>query len=320
MSAIRISVVALLAACSLWFTLPSMRGLFWLHPGSFGVTADSSMRVVEVDSPGPAERAGVRVGDQFDSATSFEKRLYLQHVRNSQPGQRLAFLVLSKSGAARTINLVAEMDEFETSDIIEYFTWVVVDLIFVVVGSILVLLRPSAMTWAFFLYCIATAPGFVLGFYWLPAWLVYATGVFVNALQALGFAALLVFCVRAPDDRATRGWRYLEWMGAPLVFVSLLLCSAVTQLSIVGFLHADVTAGRVQVAILTSTYVAAVLALVATFARERGLDRKRIAWIIAGFIIGLGSSAATKLIDANAGIYTGLGDRRAGLVDSCPSA
>ena len=78
MRAIRISVVALLAGCSLWFTVAPLRGLFWLHPGSFGCTADLGMRVIDVDSPGPAKRAGIRVGDRFDAATSFENRLYLQ--------------------------------------------------------------------------------------------------------------------------------------------------------------------------------------------------------------------------------------------------
>ncbi len=266
------------------------------------------MRVIDVDSPGPAERAGVRVGDRFDSATSFENRLYLQSVRNSSPGQRVAFLITSKNGAPRTINLLAETGEWDASVVPEYFMWVVVDLVFVVVGSILVLLRPSVMTWAFFLYCIGTAPGFVLGFYWLPAWLVFATGGFVNALQALGLAALLVFCVRVPNDRSLGGWRYLEWIGAPLVFVSTLSCSAVIQLSIAGALHADVAAGRIQWVILDATYVAGLLALFATFAGERGPDRSRIGWIVVGFTIALGSVLATNLLDTNASmsIYTGL--------------
>ena len=146
------------------------------------------MRVTEVDSPGPAYRAGIRVGDRFDAATSFEKRLFLLSVRNAAPGWAVAFQVEGKNGSLRTVNLVAEMGEFDASDILGYFPWVVVDLIFVVVGSTLVLLRPSTMTWTFFFYCIGAAPGLVLGYYWLPAWLVFTSGVLFNVLQALGFA------------------------------------------------------------------------------------------------------------------------------------
>ncbi len=264
------------------------------------------MRVIEVDSPGPAERAGIRVGDRFDPETPFEKRLYLQIVRNPAPGQRVAFLVTSKNDAPRTTNLIAETQEYDASDITGYFTLTIVDLILVVVGSILVLLRPSTMTWAFFLYCIGTGPGLMLGYYYWPAPLVFAAGVFVHILQALGFAALLVFSVRVPNDRAIRGWRYIEWVAAPFVFVSLLLCGAVTQLSILGVFHADTAAERTQGVISSSTYVIGLLAIIATFARERGLDRDRIAWIIVGFIIGLGSNVATKLIDSSDSIYTGL--------------
>ena len=150
-----------------------------------------------------------------------------------------------------------------------------------------------------------TAPGFFVGVYWLPAWLVFTTGVLVKALQALGNAAFLVFCVRVPNDRVVGGWRYLEWIGAPIVFVSLLLCNAVIDLSIAGVLHLEVIAGRIQTGILVATYVAGLLAMSATFFRERGVERNRVAWIIAGFAIGLGAMVAANLIAPNANIYTG---------------
>ncbi len=224
-------------------------------------------------------------------------------MQNPAPGQSLGLQVKGKNGPPRAIILVAEYYEFTASDIAEFFPWIIVGLVFVVVGSILVLLRPSTMTWAFFLYCIAAPPGFMLGFVG-SRWLVFATGVFVNVLQALGFAAFLVFCARVPNDRAIGRWRYVEWVAAPFVFVSLLLCSVVIELSIAGVLHADVIAGQIPGAILAATYVVGVLALIATFCRERG-DRSRVAWIIAGFTIGLGARVATNLIDPGNHIYTG---------------
>ncbi len=90
------------------------------------------------------------------------------------------------------------------------FAGAIVDLVFVVVGSIVVLLRPSKMTWAFFFFCLAVEPGLMIGWYYLPAWVVYGVGVTVGFLQAFGFAAFLVFCARVPGDRAVGRWRYLE--------------------------------------------------------------------------------------------------------------
>jgi hypothetical protein len=313
MPPIGISAVILLSAFILFFSVAPMRGLFWLHPGDFGVTADSSLRVTEVDSPGPAYRAGIRVGDRFGTATSFEKRLYLQSVRNPAPGQLLELQVKGKNASQRTVDVVAEMDEFDASDIAGYFPWVVVDLIFVLVGSTLVLLRPSTMTWAFFFYCVGADPGLVLGYYWLPAWLVFTSGAFVNVLQAFGFAAFLIFCMRVPNGCAMGGWRYVEWILAPVIFVSVLLCSAAIELSIVGVLHADVVAGQIRGAILDATYVVGILVLLARFYKERGVERSRVAWIIAGFAIGLGARVATNLSAPDADIYTGAGNGPAAL-------
>ena len=245
--------------------------------------------------------------DQIGEATAFAKRLYLQSVRNPAPEQRITLQVKRRSGPSRAVNLVADTMAFDLSDIATYFTWPIADLIFVVVGSIIVLLRPSKMTWAFFLYCIGTAPGIMLGYYWLPAWLVFSSGVFVNSLQALGFAAFLVFCVRVPERSFDRGaWRYVESVGAPVVLVSLLLCGAATDLSILGTLHADAIAGQFQASILSATYVIGLLALTARFFRERGHQRNRVAWIIAGFLIGIGSRVAINLADPGASIYTAL--------------
>ena len=102
------------------------------------------------------------------------------------------------------------------------------------------------------------------------------------------------------------GWRYVEWVAAPLVFVSVLLCSAVIELSIAGILHADVAAGQIRAAILDATYVVGIIALIARFFRERGAERSRVAWIIAGFAIGLGAKVATDLSAPYANIYTGI--------------
>ena len=239
---------------------------------------------------------------------SFEKRLHLERVQNAAPGQLLALRVKGKNGSPHAVKLVAEESEIDAADIAENFPWAAAGLVFVVIGSILVLLRPSTMTWAFFLYCVAAPPGFVLGFYWAPWWLVFASGVFLNVLQALGFAALLVFCVRVPNDRAVGAWRYVEWVAAPIAFVSLLLCAALIELSIAGVLHLDVTAGQIQAAILDATYVVGMLALIATVFRGRGIERNRVAWIIAGFTIGLGARIATNLIAPGANIYTGQSD------------
>ena len=104
--------------------------------------------------------------------------------------------------------------------------------------------------------------------------------------------------LRARSERSSsRNWHYLESVAAPIVVVGLLLCNAVIELSIVGVLHADVIASRIQVAILDATYVVGVLALVATFWRERGVERSRVGWIIAGFTIAFAARGGESFSD-----------------------
>ncbi len=301
----RLVVVAVLAAWVVFFGLAPLHGLFWLHPGDFGMTTDSNMTVLDVDRGGGADRAGIQVGDRFAGATSFENRLYFQNVHNPFPGQSVLAYVADKGGSLRAVNIVAKSQEIDAAQIAAYFSNAIVALVFVLVSSIVVLLRPSKMTWAFFLYCVATGPSLVLGHYWLPPRLVFGVGVFADIFRSFGFGAFLIFCARAPNDRVFGLSRYVEWIAAPLVVISLLLCNAVIDLSIIGVMHSETLAGRIQTSVLDATYLIGILALITTCSRERGVERSRVAWIIAGFAIGLGARIAANLTDPGANIYTG---------------
>ncbi len=298
------AVVALLTAWAAYFSLAPLHGLFWLTPGEFDVTADSSLRVTEVDSGGAAERAGIRVGDRFAPTTSFENRLYLQYVRNPKPGQTIALRTENERGS-RTVEITVKPQVYDAKVVGYYFAGAVINLIFVLVGASLVLLRPSKMTWAFFIFSIGAGPGFVLGYYWLPTAIVFANGVFAGVLRSIGMGAFLVFCVRAPGDRAAGRWRYLELAGAPVVIASLLLCNAAVDLSIAGALHVESFAQPLMMLIEDATYLAGIVALVATFAREHGTEHLRAAVIIAGLVLGLGARVVGRLIDQGGNVYTG---------------
>ncbi len=299
-------MVAILAAWAVLFSVDPIRGLFWSIPGDFQVTTDSSLTVTDVDAGSAAARAGIRVGDRFAATTSLENRLYLQAIRAPRPGQTIVARI-TRHGGSGAVRLVAisQQQEYNGQIIAYYFSVVIVDLLFLVVSATLVLLRPSKMTWAFFFFCVAAEPGLHLGTIEFAPWLVFGNGVFADALSALGLASFLVFSVRAPNDRTEGRWRYLEAPGAGIVFVATLACSIAVDLSIVGYLHFDQVASRIRDGIYVASYIAGMAALVATMLRENGVSRDRIAWIVAGFAIGLGARLAAALTDPSANIYTG---------------
>jgi hypothetical protein len=81
--------------------------------------------------------------------------------------------------------------------------------LFFVTGACLVLMRPSAMMWGFYLFCIGLPTSFVSGLLGNPS-IAAIVVVAACALRSLGFAGLLIFAARFPRDRAESGWQKLE--------------------------------------------------------------------------------------------------------------
>jgi hypothetical protein len=293
-----IGLVLALAAWSLFFSFTPLRGLFWISPGALRFLTDSGLTVVDVERDSPASRAGIHIGDRFDaSTTSFEDRLILEGLRNPWRGQTFNLRVVD-AGGSHTVKIgvpESQSGRLHASDYIYYFAGMFIDATIILVGSILLLLRPSKMTWAFFFTSIAMLPALFFISFWLPPWLNFAAMTIGLALSSVGYGAFLIICVRVPNDRITGGWRYVERVGAPLVCLSLLTCNALIALSLLGKLHVDVAAGRAQALIASTAYAIGISALIATFVRVRGIDRNRVGWIIAGFALGLGSTEAANL-------------------------
>ena len=305
MSQMRIAVVAILGAWAVFFSVGTINGLFWLGAGEIPLGTDSRLAVNDVDSAGPAGRAGIRLGDRVEEPVSLADRLYLEGLQNVAPGHSFAFLIRGKNGLHLVNFRVGAMltGEPDAATTVYYSAGVIIDLIFIVVGSILVLSRPSRMTWAFFLYCVAMAPGLYFRYWWLPAWTDYGARVVGDILRSASCGAFLIFCVRVPNDRVFGNWRYLESVAAPTVFVTLLICNAVFELSLAGVLHAELIANNVQNGILNATYIAGLLALIATFWRERDVDRSRVGWMVAGFATAFAARAGQNFSDPYGPLY-----------------
>src|SRR5262249_36423518 len=142
---------------------------------------------------------------------------------------------------------------------------------------------------------IGVLPALFFVMMWLPAWVNFTAMAIGAVLHSVGYGAFLIFCVRVPNDRTTESWRYVECIGAPLVCLSLLACNALIALSFLGMLHVEGPAARVQTLIASAAYAVGIAALIATCVRTRGIDRNRVGWIIAGFAVGLGSTAGANV-------------------------
>ncbi|HEY1655985.1 MAG TPA: hypothetical protein VGF86_12825 [Candidatus Tumulicola sp.] len=176
--------------------------------GTFGVTIlPRSATVTGVEPGSPAERVGVRLGDVLVDRGNAEISSW---IRAPYPGERRA-LTFARNGVTHTVTLTAvPIPAFglwqRVGGILAYLP----PTIFLVVGFLLVFLRPSIMAWAFYLFAVGyfgTAPVFD---YWAhllsPKAFFILTFVLSTIFGPWSVLPLLPFVLRFPNGDVL-GWR-----------------------------------------------------------------------------------------------------------------
>ena len=157
---------------------------------------------------------------------------------------------------------------------------------FILVGALLVFLRPAPMTWWLWLYCVGIVPvNELLDFYsFLPHRAM--TGVWLTARVLLGgFSAfpLMPFVLRFPEDRIS-GWRARVRVPA-IAFTAILLAYYITIAWIGlrdGLSHYSLFNGLPALGV----YLFSATLLVLTFSRSHGSARQRLKWVVTGMLVG----------------------------------
>ena len=176
--------------------------------GTFGIAIPAQHFVVSAVEPGsPADIAGVRAGDRLVANGNLELPT---RVRSAYPGERET-LTFEREGVVHTVTLTAVPNRrfgilARIGGILAYLP----PTVFLVVAFLLVFLRPSIMSWAFYLFAVGyfgTGPVFMYWSHVLP----------LSAFRALSFVLstvfgpwsvlpLLPFVLRFPNGDVF-GWR-----------------------------------------------------------------------------------------------------------------
>ncbi len=288
-------LVVLLGLWTLSMILPSTVSL-WRPQGVLGMRADYDGQIMQVDPSGPAQRAGIAVHDRIDLLrTPMENRRYAApNAPPPQPGALVHFGILH-GGRSITTAVRAGSEMLSKLGQWSIVARVAQALVYVVVGGLLVLLRPSPATWGFYLSCLGInqPPAQTYGLF-SHQWAAVIT-VSAHVLFAAGTTGFLIFALRFPHDRIS-GWRAVLAKLAPGVF---LVTAAL-------FLTADfaptlfaMPAEAVQVvALLWGSAVGATVffALVDTYIHGDPDDRQRIRWVIVGFGVGVGCASLAGIL------------------------
>ncbi|MEP6998685.1 MAG: hypothetical protein ABI900_13620 [Betaproteobacteria bacterium] len=275
--------------------------------GSFGLVADNDGVVVDVVGPfatpaeSPAVAAGIALGDRIDLNAMRCVPRESPHCRSllavlgglggSQvvlPG-RVVELLLERSerGPVRTVRLEAVRYARGSIDRLILLVDTLVGIIVILAACRLVWIRPGRMTWGFFLYAIWFNPGQTYAYYALlqgvPA-AVFAQEIAEALAHGAGYAGLLIFALRFPNDESNPQWRRFKWMPpvVALLIAALLLASFANAF---GF-HTE----RVTSAAFLAGYAVDAIVLFVLLLRRRTLpaqDQQRMLWVIWGCAIGL---------------------------------
>lgn len=257
------------------------------HAGQLG-TPESAKTVVDVGSP--AYRAGIRTGDRVDCTNMRDGAILFPVYQEAAYEPAPIHACITRGGHAEHVTFVAQPGPpvKSTYDTFGFAALrLLVFTIFVIVGSVLVLARPSTMTWLFYAYCVGAAPLGVVNATW-TAWPPVIFTLVMSLYGTIGFlgaAFLLLFALLVPDDRPPRGWRAWAYGAAWVITIVL----GITQFY--WRLHSSTPVLTVtDPLVLVASQVLTLTVVIATVVRlisMSGEMRARFAWVAFGIVFGV---------------------------------
>ncbi len=272
--------------------------------GAYGLSANNDGLIYDVvkpfdfDTQSPAWNADIRDGDRLDMSR-LECFPYAETSCGSAlaglggrqlvlPGRPITLHLLATDGRpAREVTLISKPVPSNPFERFVIALDQIAGILVVVAAGWLVWTRPGPMSWGFFLYVIWFNPGQMYAFFALlqrwPPLLLAQNGVSTFA-EAAGYIGLILFVLRAPNDKPDPKW---QWLERALPAIGLLL--ALVLIASYGALFDYRSELGTRLAIFTG-FVVAMCAVAILLERRRRLppeDYQRLRWVIWGCLIGL---------------------------------
>ncbi|MBD5604681.1 MAG: hypothetical protein IAI48_06265 [Candidatus Eremiobacteraeota bacterium] len=263
----RLIVVVLVGLLTIGNALPGLAFVFWPPLTSGYAVATGSDTIARVRAGSVAARAGLHAGDRM------QRPLPVSPDDESEPASYA--LTIVGPGARHTVTLRPEPQVLSFSDKSSIVAGFVLYVFSFGVGAMLLMLRPSAMTWGFFAYCVFQrlpllslhVPGGPNVFYanWAATILVMSPGL----TGVIGFAS------RFPSGIAT-GWRRtVERASYAFIPITIFEISWPIQADLVG--APFVVPWWIVVSVADAILIALI---VDAFVRADHDARQRLAWIV----------------------------------------
>ena len=236
----------------------------------------------------PSARAGIVVGDTVVRAATEGARPFEQLFDRAVAGLPQPYAV-RHNGQRRVVMITPQPIQSSPASFALIVALLVRGLVIVVIGALLVVLRPSIMTVAFYILCLQFGelahPGGnlelvdALPTFWKPLFL-----ALTSFMNGGGPAVAAIFCMRFPSGEPLPAWRPVE--KAMLAVAAFTIVDYFAALAVGGTFTVlgSRLYGIFSVAAWLS-YAVATTAFLVRFLHASGDDRDRLRWVA----IGLGS-------------------------------
>lgn len=288
-------VVVVLAAFALAFTAPDIV-LPWMPFSTFGYNATADGRITSVMPGLAAARAGLHTDDRIDlSKIAPNQRRYLSILSPARQGMSITLPVIAGT-STRTIALVAEPKPRTTADNITDIVLIIEQCLFILIAAALAYVRPSWLTWSFYLYAIGVSSNSILAFARLSDALMPLYSAVMAAILIAAAVSMIVFAMLFPRTEPTKRTRRLLpllaaaailWFTMDLIFGY----AGIFNSALRGNAQALRVVLRVNEALPFAAYIVAITAFVANYIQSEESARKRLQWVGLGFICGFGGVA-----------------------------
>ena len=258
-----------------------------LHAGPTGTGPIEAH--VKIDPGSPAARAGLRDGDAVRCLHIRDYEMLFPTFAAPGYGTSPIRGCVVRNGVEIPFELVARPGPPAASlygapgfTLLRVFAYA----IFLFVGSALVILRPSLMTWLLFVFCVCTSPAAAASemLTSLPPGRYFLAVTWLQLEQFVSSAALLLFTLVFPNSSLPHGWRRYAFWGVLALSVTLTILKTGEMLgtTVYAFLSDPLTINFNL--LMAAAVVASTLGRLATM---QPADRARFGWVAFGIVVGV---------------------------------
>jgi hypothetical protein len=282
-SGLRVTLVTLLAALEVAGAIGSIAA-YRVPAGVYGFLTDkNSLAVISVAPGSPAAAAGIAAGDRLNYAALSLRARKFALLEENVPAYAPVTLEVARGNSSRPVTLRASY-VLAAAPILR-LTSALAGLAMGIVGVLLVLSRPSRMTWGFALIAPPLLIPITVVFWSQQAYGItaYAWDVGISLFYAAQVIGAMVFAARFPDDRPRGIARTIDRLALP---VGCVLAAVYVYIVLALRLSNAPPAGWIAVAYygLIVPAIAALVALISTFATTPGDVRSRLTPLMAAFV------------------------------------